>query len=59
MYVSIIDNYVPSLSLLCFQVTECVQGLVDLNFGSYLYISAMTPLCRLFGDPCPVIRAIL
>lgn len=34
-------------------VTEIVQGFVDLLGGSYLDISALTPLNTLFSDPCP------
>lgn len=35
-------------------VLEILQGLSDLQGGSYLLVSAMTPLETLFGDPCPV-----
>lgn len=34
-------------------VLELVQALVDQAGGSFLSISAYTPLHRLFGDPCP------
>ena len=30
-----------------------MQALVDLNGGSYLLLSAQTPVARYFGDPCP------
>jgi hypothetical protein len=33
-------------------ITENVQGLVDMNGGSFLSINVYTPLKRLFGDPC-------
>lgn len=36
------------------QVKENLQGLVDLRRGSYLYISALSPIVRQFGDPCVV-----
>ena len=36
-------------------ITEVVQGLVDAGMagGSYLTLSHMTPIKRIFGDPCP------
>jgi hypothetical protein len=36
-----------------YDVTEKVQGLVDLSGGSYLLMSNNTPVARYFGDPCP------
>ena len=36
-----------------YDVTEKVQGLVDLSGGSYLLMSHNTPVARYFGDPCP------
>ncbi len=45
------------------QVSENMQGLVDLNGGSYVHLSANVPLSRIFGDPCEVmtksIRCVL
>jgi hypothetical protein len=38
----------------CVQVKENIQGLVDLFKGSYLYIGALSPIVRQFGDPCVV-----
>ena len=35
------------------EVTEVVQGLVDMVGGSYLSISYMASAKRYFGDPCP------
>lgn len=35
-----------------YDVREQLQGIVDLNFGSFLYIGAMQPIERQFGDPC-------
>ena len=35
-----------------YDVCEQLQGIVDLNRGSFLYISAMMPIERQFGDPC-------
>lgn len=37
---------------MAYNVTEHIQGLIDLNGGSYIHISANTPLTRIFGDPC-------
>lgn len=34
-------------------VTEFMQGRVDLADGKYLYLSKKEPLADLFGDPCP------
>lgn len=36
-----------------YDVREVLQSLVDQNGGSFLSISAFTPLSRLLGDPCP------
>ncbi len=38
---------------LSLDVTEIVQSLVHQLGGSYLNISAFTPVARIFGDPCP------
>jgi len=35
------------------EVTEVVQGMVDMVGGSYLTISYMASAKRMFGDPCP------
>ena len=35
-----------------YDVREQLQGIVDLNRGSFLYIGAMQPIERQFGDPC-------
>ena len=35
------------------EVTEVLQGLVDLNGGSYLFISGAASIIDLLGDPCP------
>jgi hypothetical protein len=35
-----------------YDVREQLQGIVDLNRGSFLYIGAMLPIERQFGDPC-------
>ena len=36
-------------------VQEVIQGIIDagMSGGSYLTISHMTPVKRIFGDPCP------
>lgn len=34
-------------------VTEIIQGFADLQGSSYLYLSSLTPLHNIFGDPCP------
>ena len=34
-------------------VREVLQGLVDLNGGSYLFIGSLTNILTLLGDPCP------
>ena len=36
------------------EVTEVIQGHVDLMGGSYLNLSSLLPLHISFGDPCPV-----
>ena len=36
-----------------YEVTEIIQGFVDLQGGNYLDISAQIPMKKLFGDPCP------
>lgn len=36
-----------------YDVTEIVQGLVDVNGGSFLTISNQQSLFKFFGDPCP------
>jgi hypothetical protein len=36
-----------------YDVQEVLQSMIDQNGGSYLSLSAMTPLTRLLGDPCP------
>jgi hypothetical protein len=41
-----------STGRMAYNVTENIQGLVDLNGGSYIHISPNTPLTRIFGDPC-------
>lgn len=41
-----------STGRMAYNVTENIQGLVDLNGGSYIHISPQTPLSRIFGDPC-------
>jgi hypothetical protein len=38
---------------MCVDVSEILQSFIDQNGGSYLLISAYTPLYRLLGDPCP------
>jgi hypothetical protein len=35
-----------------YDIRENLQGIVDLNRGSFLYIGAMQPIDRMFGDPC-------
>ena len=35
------------------EVTEILQGLVDMNGGSYLFISGAASITDLLGDPCP------
>lgn len=35
-----------------YDIREQLQGIVDLNRGSFLYIGAMQPIERQFGDPC-------
>lgn len=35
-----------------YDVKEQLQGIVDLNRGSFLYIGAMQPIERTLGDPC-------
>lgn len=34
-------------------VTEIIQSMIHQLGGSYLNISAFTPVARIFGDPCP------
>lgn len=36
-----------------FDVTEFMQGRVDLAGGRFLFLSKTEPLTDLFGDPCP------
>lgn len=36
-----------------FDIQEILQSLVDQNGGTYLQITAYTPLARMLGDPCP------
>lgn len=36
-----------------FDVTEFMQGRVDLTEGSHLFVSKTEALRDLFGDPCP------
>jgi hypothetical protein len=48
------QHHSPSFCLCSLQVKEIIQGLVDLNYGSYLYISSMAPLYRFLSDPCVV-----
>ena len=42
-----------STGRMSFDVLELIQAMVDQWGGSYLSISAYTPLQRLFSDPCP------
>ena len=38
------------------QVTEILQGLIDLGGGSYFSIAQPTPITPLLGDPAPGIQ---
>ena len=38
---------------MCYEVTEILQGLIDLGGGSYFSISQPTPITPLLGDPAP------
>jgi len=42
-----------STGAMCTDVTEIVQGFVDLMGGSYLNLSPQSSVSQMFGDPCP------
>ena len=44
---------VSTTGRMCYEVTEYLQGLIDLGGGSFLSIPENTLMSHLFGDPCP------
>lgn len=52
-YFNTVPNERQFFNISQIDVTEFMQGRVDLAGGKYLYMSRNEPLTNLFGDPCP------